>query len=94
MTAETAHVRTYPVDRPSGEVRADDLIEFAWGVIANASGGNWEKESAEWRGAAARWRDQYHRYLDANGTLGKVFEEMLFGAVLSLPAEAATDAPE
>lgn len=35
----------------------DDALELAWGIIANASGGNWEKESPEWQEAAARWRD-------------------------------------
>lgn len=34
-------------------------IELAWGLIANAYGGNWEKASDEWRVAAERWRDEY-----------------------------------
>lgn len=37
-----------------------DLLEWAWGIIANAGGGNWELESQGWREAAARWRDAYH----------------------------------
>lgn len=37
----------------------DILLELAWGVIANAGGGNWELETTEWQGAAAVWRDQY-----------------------------------
>ncbi len=40
-----------------------DLIEMAWGLIANAYGGNWQMASKEWEGAAARWRDAYHRHL-------------------------------
>ncbi len=36
-----------------------DLLEWAWGIIANAGGGNWELESPEWREAASRWRDAY-----------------------------------
>ncbi len=40
-----------------------DLLETAWGIIANANGGDWEKASPEWREAAARWRDQYHAKL-------------------------------
>lgn len=36
-------------------------LEAAWGVIANAGGGNWKLEPWEWQEAAARWRDEYHR---------------------------------
>lgn len=43
---------------------AFDLCEIAWGVIANAHGGNWEDASDEWRDAAERWRDQWHLLLD------------------------------
>ena len=34
-------------------------MEIAWGVIANAEGGNWKRGSQEWRGAAERWRDEH-----------------------------------
>ena len=46
-----------------GEVeRLQDDIETAWGIIANAYGGDWEQASAEWRAAAERWRDKaWHR---------------------------------
>lgn len=43
-----------------------DLVEAAWGLIANAGGtqGNWETCEAEgWEEAASRWRDRYHEYL-------------------------------
>ncbi len=36
-----------------------DLLELAWGIIANAGGGDWEKESKEWQDAAIKWRDNY-----------------------------------
>jgi hypothetical protein len=39
---------------------ATDLLELAWGIIANAGGGNWERESKEWQDAAVKWRDAYH----------------------------------
>lgn len=42
-----------------------DMLEAAWGIIANAGGGNWKLETPEWQEAAARWRDEYHRTLDA-----------------------------
>ena len=41
-----------------------DMCETAWGIIANAHGGNWEDASSEWREAAERWRDTYHALLD------------------------------
>lgn len=33
-------------------------IETAWGIIANAGGGNWDKETPEWNEAAMRWREE------------------------------------
>ena len=44
-----------------------DLIEAAWGLIANAGEGNWETQTSDWQEAAAKWRDNYHKFLD--GTL-------------------------
>lgn len=40
-----------------------DLLEWAWGIIANASGGNWDLEQPAWQEAAARWRDSYFKTL-------------------------------
>ena len=40
-----------------------DLAETAWGIIANANGGNWDTASNEWKNAAKRWRDRYHLQL-------------------------------
>ncbi len=37
----------------------DEMLDLAWGLIANASGGNWKLESPEWVAAAERWRDRY-----------------------------------
>jgi len=39
--------------------RLRDRLEMAWGIIANAGGGNWTLETKEWQRAAARWRDDY-----------------------------------
>jgi hypothetical protein len=36
-----------------------EALELAWGLIANAYGGNWKLASPEWRGAAERWRDEH-----------------------------------
>lgn len=34
-------------------------MELAWGLIANAYGGNWASATDEWRQAAERWRDEH-----------------------------------
>lgn len=41
----------------------ENLNEAAWGVIANAFGGNWSQADAKWREAAERWRDRWHKTL-------------------------------
>ena len=41
-----------------------DTIETAWGIIANANGGDWEELGPEWKAAAERWRDnEWHQIL-------------------------------
>src|SRR3990167_8494477 len=40
-----------------------ELLETAWGIIANVSEGNWEKQLQIWQDAAVRWRDKYHALL-------------------------------
>lgn len=42
------------------QVKALELLEAAWGVIANVGGGNWLGQSEEWQNAAGRWRYSYH----------------------------------
>ena len=47
-------------------------MEVAWGVIANASEGNWNGETEEWRDAAVRWRDEHwHPALDRHSLAPK-----------------------
>jgi hypothetical protein len=43
-----------------------ELLERMWGVLANAGGGDWERESEEWREAAAAVRDEYNALLAEN----------------------------
>ena len=45
--------------------RMEKLAEMAWGLIANAYGGNWDlaSEASGWKVAAERWRDAYHKTL-------------------------------
>ena len=40
-----------------------ELLESAWGVIANA-GWNDDAKSPGWQEAAERWRDDYFRWVD------------------------------
>lgn len=37
-----------------------DFAEWGWTIIANAGGGDWEKESPDWQEAAAKYRDDFH----------------------------------
>lgn len=48
-----------------GTDRSAKLLEEAWGIIANASGGDWDKENPHWKSAAERFRDRYHRQLNS-----------------------------
>jgi hypothetical protein len=36
-----------------------DLLELAWGIIANAGGGDWSTQTQEWQDAAVRWRERW-----------------------------------
>ena len=38
--------------------RLQDDMRTAWGIIANAYGGDWAQASDEWKAAATRWRDE------------------------------------
>jgi hypothetical protein len=42
----------------------EELLESAWGIIANANGGDWDKATPEWKDAAIRWRDNYFTSID------------------------------
>ena len=55
-----------------------DLIEYAWGIIANVSGGDWDSQAETWRYAAEKWRDQYHELLsemESDGTIDEAPNE-------------------
>lgn len=63
----------------------DDLLMFAWGLIANAGEGDWSRESEEWDVAAKKWHDQFHVRLDiARKQRGAITQlEVLSGTPLS-----------
>ena len=48
--------------------RLEESEELAWGLIANAYGGNWDlaSETSGWKDAAVRWRDNYHAHLPSS----------------------------
>ena len=55
----------HEVIEPSPEITdvQMDLLEEAWGIIANVSARNgegWESQHQEWKEAARDWRDRYH----------------------------------
>jgi hypothetical protein len=62
-------------DRALAEARY--LLEIAWGVIANAHGGDWTLESKEWQDAAGRWRDQYFASLGQKSNVTLISEERM-----------------
>lgn len=66
-----------------------DAAEMLWSVVANASGGDWSKQSPEWQAAAARWRDAYHHALTAYLDVRK---ELTLAA--EAPAEPPTPEPD
>ncbi len=66
----TKHFQSLATEK--GAPNWKDCAEYGWTVIANASGGNWEKESKDWQEAAAKFRTQYYACLDAaRAAMGK-----------------------
>lgn len=53
----------------------DELCETAWGLIANAYGGDWELANTDWQGAAIRWRDRWHKTLPKTRPLEEKIDE-------------------
>lgn len=45
----------------------NDLLESAWGIIANAYGGDWNlaSETSGWKKAAEKWREKYFAQMDS-----------------------------
>ena len=39
-------------------------LEDAWLIIANAHGGDWNKETQDWQAAAEKWRDKFYNIYD------------------------------
>lgn len=56
MSYKVLVVTSEPDDR-------EELLEMAWGIIANAYGGEWDQAPPNWRQAARTWRLLYHELL-------------------------------
>jgi len=56
----------------------DDLLETAWGIIANA-GWDGHDKTPGWQEAAVRWRDDYHRWLAQRASPGLKQDARLTG---------------
>lgn len=61
--ARETRARNHYID----ELRKSDLkveylqgaLEKAWGLIANAGGGDWDSQDPAWKAAAETWRDTH-----------------------------------
>jgi hypothetical protein len=49
-----------------------NLLDFAWALIANAHGGDWDRSLPAWKQAAERWRDEYRDWLASRPQLEPV----------------------
>lgn len=43
----------------AGAITMNDAAEMLWVMLANVSGGDWTKQTAEWQDGAAKWRNHY-----------------------------------
>jgi hypothetical protein len=66
LQPNTGKEKTMNFDDYSKEIeRLRESEELAWGLIANAYGGDWDlaSEASGWKAAAIRWRDDYQSTL-------------------------------
>lgn len=64
------HISVPDIEAKPDDKSRESLLETAWGIIANAYGGNWDlaSEASGWKAAAERWRDAYHGGPPGEGT--------------------------
>ena len=55
--ASEVTIKLRDLERENKRLRRE--MELAWGLIANAHGGDWNKAPKDWREAAEKWRDRY-----------------------------------
>lgn len=66
---------------------ADDLLDLAWGIIANAGFREGEDKTPGWYEAARRWRDNYHEYIGVGDSKDLVPNSVQTVASTLLPGE-------
>jgi hypothetical protein len=71
-TREPGGPPIYAVPFPPAGTDFREAAEIAWGIIANAHGGDWEKATPEWKAAAERWRDKYLPGINRARPVGEV----------------------
>lgn len=59
------HLLPAPGPEVAGELvvevrRLRELLDRAWGIIANVSGGDWSYQSGQWQDAVLKFREVYH----------------------------------
>lgn len=85
MLKDTARAAGYDPDEAThgdeivaGTIKAikamRDCMEHAWGLIANAGGGEWAKEGAEWQHGAKTWRETFTKLQSAFCALNRETE--------------------
>ncbi len=60
----------------------DELLEYAWGIIANAYGGDWDLATVQWRDAAEKWREIW---VDLCGPIGDMEHKITAGVPTKIP---------
>ncbi len=70
--------------------KEQNLIELAWGIIANVSGGDWDKQTKEWKAAAIRWRDRWVAHSQKKKLMADRYLRVKFGDNdFGIPVQAA-----
>jgi hypothetical protein len=57
----SVYLRQYIEEQRVKSKNEDEVLNLAWGLIANAGGGNWSVETDEWQKAARRWQELYNK---------------------------------
>lgn len=64
-----AELRARAEQAEAGAAAMREALDLAWGLIANANGGDWTLATPEWRAAAERWRDECYSKKDTDAGL-------------------------
>ena len=59
--SDRGQVRRYLPIFAKIELKLNNMLDTAWGIIANAGQGNWKTQTEEWQKCAEQWRDEYSK---------------------------------